>query len=88
MAGGAVPSSAPTTEDADLLHDVVDEDFEAFLSTPDVTASTIEARLERHANFYYCTLQGASDCRIWYRILQLLANGTAIPLTGWPEDGQ
>jgi hypothetical protein len=79
------PSSAPTTVDFDLLHDVVDEDFQAFLGKPDVTARTIEDRLERHANFYYCTLQGLTDCRIWYKIVQLLNNGTSYPLTGWPN---
>jgi hypothetical protein len=80
------PTARPTRSEAedlvDLLDSDVDEDFEDFLKAPGMTVDKIEKRLDKHANFYYCTQQNATNCRIWYKVLQLLSNGTVIPVTG------
>jgi hypothetical protein len=72
----------------DLLDSAVDEDFEDFLRSPGQSAEKIEARLDRHANFYYCQMQpdAAIDCQISYKILHVLENGTVYPLTGYPAN--
>jgi hypothetical protein len=79
------PTLAPVSDDVDLLAENVDEDFETFLTTA-VSAYSIEQRLDRHANFYYCTLQNLTDCRIWTKILHMLSNGTTYPITGYPPE--
>jgi hypothetical protein len=78
------PSLAPVSDDVDLLAENVDEDFETFLTTTALSAYSIEQRLDRHANFYYCTLQNLTDCRIWTKIIHMLSNGTQYPITGYP----
>jgi hypothetical protein len=78
----ARPTRSAAEELADLLDSDVDEDFEDFLKGQGITVEMIERRLDRHANFYYCTQQSATNCRIWYKVLQLLSNGTTVPLTG------
>lgn len=83
------PTAKPTLEidsTADLLGQDIDEDFNDFLKSPNMTADKIEQRLDRHANFYYCELNNATaqGCKIWYKILHVLDNGTSYPLTGYP----
>jgi hypothetical protein len=51
-----------------------------------MTAAMIEDRLDRHANFFYCSLTGgaAQGCNLSYKIIHILANGTEVALTGYP----
>jgi hypothetical protein len=79
------PSSAIDSV-VDLLAESVDEDFEDFLKAPGMAAEKIEKRLDTHANYYYCRMQNLTDCRISYKILQELSNGTTYPLTGYPQE--
>jgi hypothetical protein len=76
------PTRSEAEDLADLLDSDVDEDFEDFLKGQGITVERIEKRLDRHANFYYCTQQNATNCRVWYKVLQILSNGTTVPVTG------
>jgi hypothetical protein len=61
----------------------VDQEFEEFLLTS-VTVLSIEQRLDKHANFFYSYRNQLPDCKIWFKIQQILSNGTIYPITGYP----
>jgi hypothetical protein len=84
------PTNAPTNDPTSkpTLEVYTDEEFEDFLRSPNMTALKIEQRLDRHANFLYCAIPNAPEtgCRIYYKILHILENGTTYALTGPPTD--